>query len=100
MKWNRKANGDWEAIGEDGDFLIWKEGSVWKGRYRSTDHKKHFLLRPRSKIAEIKKACEDNYYWEESSALAKKEAKEIKACLRCTFPVEKCKGACYRRGAS
>ena len=63
MKWQRNSIGDWQAIGEYGDFLVWRDGGAWKGRYRSTDHKMHFFL-PRGKLAEVKKACEKNQYWE------------------------------------
>ena len=55
MIWKRNSIGDWQAIGEYGDFLVWRDGGAWKGRYRSTDHKTHFFL-PRGKLAEVKKS--------------------------------------------
>lgn len=64
MKWQHKENGDWEAIGQDGDFLLWKDCDLWRGRYRSKDHKKHFFVGPMKKLFDLKELCENNYYWE------------------------------------
>lgn len=100
MKWIHNDNGDWVADGEDGDFLVWKEGALWKGRYRSKDHKIHFFLPRQRKLTDMKRLCEDNNYWERESVAAKKEKKEIMACLNCKIPVEKCKGLCYRNRRS
>ena len=44
MKWVQVAFCDWEAKGSAGDFRVWKDGKVWKGRYRSTDKKYSFFL--------------------------------------------------------
>lgn len=100
MKWHHKENGDWEAVGADGDFLIWKDGLVWKARYRSADKKKHFFLPPQKNLADAKKVCQDNYYWENVTVREKKAKTEIRACLNCKIPVSECKGLCYRRGLS
>lgn len=64
MKWERFDNGDRQAQGENGDFLLWKEGRLWKIRYRSKDLKNHFFL-PRTRyLEEAKKICEKSIYWE------------------------------------
>ena len=63
MKWIRNSIGDWQAIGQYGDFLVWRDGTAWKGRYRSKDYKTHFFL-PRGKLSEVKKICEKNQFWE------------------------------------
>lgn len=64
MKWIRLDNGDWQAQGKEGDFLVFKWGNVWKARYRSKDHKKLFFLPVRRLLAPLKKICEENEYWE------------------------------------
>lgn len=66
MKWKRLENGDWQAQGKNGDFLVWKTKYGWFARYRSVDHKKHFFIRPATtKISEIKELCQKNHYWED-----------------------------------
>lgn len=65
MKWIRLENGDWQAQGKEGDFLVFKWGALWKARYRSKDHKKLFFFPPRRLLAPLKKMCEENEYWEE-----------------------------------
>ena len=64
MKWVKLSNGDWEAKGEKGDFLLWKDGKWWKGRYRHIycENAKFYVYAPT--LNEIKKKCEENYYWE------------------------------------
>lgn len=64
MKWEYK-NEKWYAVGENGDFLIWKlRRGVYKGRYRSKDRKRLFFLGVGA-VDEIKKRCETNFYWED-----------------------------------
>lgn len=65
MRWIRLANGDWQAKGKAGNFLITKKGGFWKARYKSDDGKKLFFLPIRHFLSAAKKLCEDNYYWEE-----------------------------------
>lgn len=65
MKWERLPNGDYQAQGENGDFLIWKSSQLWKCRYRSKDQKTLHQLRPRYSLKEAKKQAEENYYWED-----------------------------------
>lgn len=68
MKWKRLENGDWQAQGNNGDFLVWKTKNGWCARYRSIDHKKHFFIRPlTAKITEIKGICQNNRYWEDEN---------------------------------
>lgn len=64
MTWERLDNGDRQAQGEKGDFLLWKEGRLWKSRYRSKDHKTHFFLPKTRYLEEAKKICEKSIYWE------------------------------------
>lgn len=41
LKWEKhydiygRVTADWEAKTDEGDFLIWKHGRVWKARYRA-----------------------------------------------------------------
>ena len=64
MEWNQVAFCDWEAKGRFGDFRIWKDGRVWKGRYRSADEQKLFFLPVQKSEKAMKKICEENHYWE------------------------------------
>lgn len=64
MKWIKQANGYWLAQGNNGNFLLWKERGMWRGRYLSNDGMKFFRMPARQKISEIKAMCEDNAYWE------------------------------------
>ena len=66
MKWVKQDNGTWIAQGKNGNFLIWKERGMWRGRYLSTDGEKFFKMRPCEKISEMKAMCEENYYWEDA----------------------------------
>lgn len=65
MKWVQVAFCDWEAKGANGDFRVWKDGRVWKGRYRSENKQYTFFLPVRKSVKEMKALCEDNYYWED-----------------------------------
>lgn len=65
MQWVQVAFCDWEAKGSEGDFRVWKDGRIWRGRYRSVDHKKHFFLPSRKTEKEMKNLCEDNFFWED-----------------------------------
>ncbi len=65
MEWVQVAYCDWEAKGSEGDFRVWKDGRVWKGRYRAADKKRLFFLPPKKSVKEMKELCEDNYYWED-----------------------------------
>jgi hypothetical protein len=64
-KWIKLPNGDKQAQGERGDFLIWKVGAYWKSRYCSKDHTIQFYLRPRTTLREAKRQAENNKYWED-----------------------------------
>ncbi len=65
MKWKQIAFCKWQAKGNEGDFLVWKDGRVWKARYRSEDKQYTFFLPIKRSLREIKNLCEDNYYWED-----------------------------------
>lgn len=63
MKWQHLDNGDWMAVGANGDFLLWRERNFWKMRYRTKG--KEVLFRGGNKdLRTLKKQCENNYYWE------------------------------------
>ncbi len=66
MKWELLQNGDWQAKGKGGDFLLWKVGNRWTGRYSSNKGGKFFKL-PYGSLKDLKAKCEDNYYWEEKT---------------------------------
>lgn len=65
MKWERLKNGDYQAVGMEGDFLVWREGKMWRGRYWSNDRVIHFLLPKKPTLTEAKAQCESNHYWED-----------------------------------
>lgn len=67
MKWIKNSNGDWLAQGSKGNFLVWKERGMWRGRYLSTDGIKFFRMPAKSKISEMKTMCEENSYWENAA---------------------------------
>ena len=63
MEWIYK-NEKWSAVGDRGDFLIWKiHRGFYRARYRSKDGKQNFFLGYGS-VSEMKSRCERNYYWE------------------------------------
>lgn len=64
MKWQRIENGDWQAVGEKGDFLLWRAGAVWRARYRSTDRRQAYPFSSFQKLTEAKAACERSKWWE------------------------------------
>ncbi|AWW06090.1 MAG: hypothetical protein [Caudoviricetes sp.] len=63
MDWENLADGEWQAKGEHGDFLLWKEGRWWTGRYAANKSSKFFRL-PFGSLRKIKSMCENNYNWE------------------------------------
>lgn len=64
MKWEKDKDGDWVAKGKHGDFLLWKKGAWWHGRYSAYNNTKWFKFQPRRNINVLKSLCEKNYYWE------------------------------------
>lgn len=64
MEWKKLPNGDRQAVGKHGDFLIWKSGGVFKARYRSTDKKVLYFLPVKRSLKEAKAQAEDNGNWE------------------------------------
>ena len=64
MKWAKQANGDWIAQGENGHFLLWKDGGIWRGLYM---HEIGSVVRFRfyaKDLKQAKKISEENYHWE------------------------------------
>lgn len=64
MKWAKNKNGDWEAKGKAGDFLIWRYGKWWKIRWRSADGKEMEHLPIAYSIKTAKDRCERHDKWE------------------------------------
>ena len=64
MKWELLPCGDWIAQGEKGHFLLWKDYVGWKALYMvEVGRVVKFRLWDRS-LKNLKKRCEENYYWE------------------------------------
>lgn len=64
MEWKQLSSGEWQAKGEDGEFLLWKSGRQWTGRYAANKKGGKFFKLPYGSLRDIKAKCEDNYYWE------------------------------------
>ena len=56
---------DWEARLPDGDFLVWKQGKIWKARYREYGSDMPIMLGFSSTLSGIKERCEHSRYWRE-----------------------------------
>lgn len=76
MKWKRLKNGDWQAEGEKGDFLAWREGRSWKARYWSKDCRVHFFMVTTGALSAVKKACERHPNWEKERLNLSTETQE------------------------
>ena len=69
LKWERhidiygRTTRSWEAKAEKGDFLVWKCGRIWKGRYRVYGSDKPVMLGFASTLEGIKQRCERSEYW-------------------------------------
>lgn len=69
MKFQKIGRSEYEAIGENGSYLIWREGYFWKARYWSNAdehgrHNVHYLLPMRRKFKEIVNVCKNDRNWE------------------------------------
>ena len=65
-KWvKRSATGDWEAKRKDGDFLVWKYGKGWRGRWREYGSDNPIMLGFAPTLESMKKRCENSVYWKE-----------------------------------
>lgn len=56
---------DFEAKLPDGDFLVWKQGKIWKARYREYGSDMPIMLGFSSTLSGIKERCEHSRYWRE-----------------------------------
>lgn len=56
---------DFEAKLPDGDFLVWKQGKIWKARYREYGSDMPIMLGFSSTLTGIKQRCEHSKYWRE-----------------------------------
>ncbi len=65
MKFKKNLNGDWEAIGEIGEFLLWRCGNGYRIRYWTRDgHKNHTVQYGGRTLKEAKKKAMDDSRWE------------------------------------
>ena len=64
MEWDQVAFCDWEAKGRFGDFRVWKDSRVWKGRYRSKSGQCTFFFPEQKSLRKMKTICEQSKYWE------------------------------------
>ncbi len=62
MEWVKLSNGNWQAKGKYGEFLLWKRGRHWTGKY-SGKNVRDFKL-PTLPLRKLKAICEENWYWE------------------------------------
>ena len=62
MKWVKLNYKKWVAQGKDGKFVIHKSGIFYIAKYFSDEIE--FTLPWNRSIKELKKMCEENYYWE------------------------------------
>lgn len=56
---------DFEAKLPYGDFLVWKQGKIWKARYREYGSDMPIMLGFSSTLSGIKERCEHSRYWRE-----------------------------------
>lgn len=62
MKWEQKGT-QWVAEGEDGRFIISRSKGFYWAKYESSYIV--FKLPPNKSIKQLKKMCQENFYWEE-----------------------------------
>ncbi len=63
ITWQRELNGDYAAQAPDGDFLIWRYGRIWKGRWRKYGAEKPVMLGFASTLELMKQRCERSEFW-------------------------------------
>lgn len=66
MEWKKLENGNYEAKGKKGRFLIWKEKSKWYANYSSLQGYKNFTFNYKT-LKDAQAACERNFYWEKKA---------------------------------
>lgn len=66
MEWIKNSDGDYEAKGEKGRFLIWKNGSKWYVNYSAFKGYHNFSFKCGT-LKDAKAACERNFYWEKKA---------------------------------
>ena len=64
MIWEEVAFCQWQAVGKNGTFFIWKDGRVWQGKYRNKEQQITAFLSEEKSLKAIKSACENHKYWE------------------------------------
>ena len=83
MEWKRKDNGDWEAVGKNGDFLLWKTKSGWNARYRSSSNKNYIIhFKPCNSLLEAKNNCSRQTHWEDKEKPLKRDLKAENEILK------------------
>lgn len=63
MKWLRKTSTTVIAQGKEGAFYLENRSGHWYARYIAKE--KAFNLPPKRLLKDIKKMCEENFYWED-----------------------------------
>ena len=61
--WQRGLNGDYAAQTPEGDFLIWRYGRIWKGRWRKYGSEVPVMLGFASTLELMKRRCERSEFW-------------------------------------
>ena len=65
MTWYKRSDSEYEAIGEQGTFSVWRKDGIWKARYWA--HNKScltFLLPEKNSQEYAMKICENDKRWE------------------------------------
>ena len=69
VKWEKhvdiygRVTRNWEAKLPDGDFLVWRQGKVWRARWRVYGSDMPIMLGFSSTLTGIKQRCEHSRYW-------------------------------------
>jgi hypothetical protein len=62
-KWVKIATNEYKAVARDGDFLVWKDGCMWKSRYRKKGAKEPSWLERDFVLECAKNRCEKSKNW-------------------------------------
>ncbi len=76
MKWEKTTSIRQRAKGLNGTFYLEKSNGYWYGSYRSKEVA--FNLPRNAFIKDLKKMCEENYYWEEDNDEEKSQRVDYK----------------------
>ena len=62
-KWVKVGTNEYKAVARDGDFLVWKDGYMWKSRYRKKGAKEPSWLERDFVLECAKNRCEKSKNW-------------------------------------